>query len=152
MKYFNAAAIAFVAVVSFFALNYSAPTKEANVIFGSEARNITLNVKIADTDEARSRGLMFASKLDENEGMLFVFPDEQKRAFWMKNTLMPLDMIFIAANGTVVDVVENAQPCKEDPCPTYASGQAAKYVLEAKGGFAQRNGIAVGAAAASDIF
>ncbi len=149
MGYFYAAVVALVFVALIAAFNYHTPAKYANVVFVFEARNITLDVKIADTDETRSRGLMFAGKLGENEGMLFVYGDEKPRTFWMKNTLIPLDMIFIAANWTVADVVENAQPCKEDPCPAYASGQAAKYVLEAKGGFAQRNRI--GAGAVTDI-
>lgn len=149
MKYSYFAVVAIVSVALIAALNYYTPVKHASVIFVSEARNITLSVKTADTDEARSRGLMFVDKLNENEGMLFVYGDEKQRTFWMKNTLIPLDMIFIASNGTVVYVVENAQPCEEDPCPTYVSGQAAKYVLEAKGGFAQLNGI--GAGAVSDI-
>src|SRR3989344_4541488 len=76
---------------------------------------IKINVEIADDNEERMKGLMFRERLDENAGMLFVFEDEQYQAFWMKNTLIPLDIIFIGKNLEIVDI-ENAVPCKTGDC------------------------------------
>ena len=87
---------------------------------------------------------MFRSHLNESSGMLFVFPDEQKRRFWMKNTLMPLDIIFISSNFTIVDIKQNFAPCQTDPCETYTSKEPAQYVLEVNAGFVDRNNVSIG--------
>ncbi len=137
-------AVVFLLIVLAFLSIYKKPEIESLVKFYSEGKNVTLKVSIADTDELRTKGLMFVSKLEENEGMLFVYSDEAPRTFWMKNTLIPLDMIFIAVNGTVVNVVENAKPCEIDPCVTYDSIHPAKYVVETNAGFAKQNGIFTG--------
>jgi len=128
-------------IISFYSKK---PLEEKIIHFSSDARNITLLVKIADTEESRNAGLMFVSELDEDEGMLFVYPDEKERMFWMKNTLIPLDMIFVSANETVVHVFENAVPCEKDPCETHYSKHPAMYVIEANAGFAARNKILAG--------
>ena len=86
---------------------------------------------------------MFREKLNENDGMLFVFDDESYLAFWMKNTLIPLDIIFIDENYGIVDI-KNAVPCKEDPCALYKSLKPAKYVLEVNTNFTAKNKIKVG--------
>lgn len=102
---------------------------------------------IANDPEEYSRGLMFKKSLEWNNGMLFVFEDERTRSFWMKNTLIPLDIIFIDSNLTIVDIKENAQPCIENdngPCQTYVSDHPAKFVLEVNAGFVQRNDVGVG--------
>lgn len=67
-------------------------------------------------------------------GMLFVFDTAQERSFWMKNTLMPLDILFFAANGTFVSW-QRMDPCKADPCPSYYSNGSAQYALEVPAGF-----------------
>ena len=102
--------------------------------------DIIINVQIADDNEERMKGLMFIEKLDENGGMLFIFEKEDYQAFWMKNTLIPLDMIFINDELQIVDI-KNAIPCKRDPCAIYTSKQPARYVLEVNGGFAAKNSI-----------
>lgn len=102
-----------------------------------------VKVEIADDNEEREKGLMFREKLNENEGMLFVFEDESYRAFWMKNTLIPLDMIFINGNFEIVDI-KNANPCREGQCVLYKPSKPAKYVLEAGAGFAGKNSISIG--------
>ena len=84
---------------------------------------------------------MFRESLPENSGMLFIFPDSSPRSFWMKNTLIPLDMIWIDESKKIVGITENVQPCKADPCPSYPSGKPVKYVLEVNAGFAERKGI-----------
>ena len=102
--------------------------------------DIIINVQIADDNEERMKGLMFIEKLDENGGMLFIFEKEDYQAFWMKNTLIPLDMIFINDELQIVDI-KNASPCKQDSCSIYTSNQPARYVLEINGGFAMKNSI-----------
>ena len=86
---------------------------------------------------------MFREKLEENEGMLFIFDDEKQVSFWMKNTLIPLDMIFINKNLEIVSV-KTAVPCEKDPCQVYESSKPVKFVIEANAGFAFKNRIDVG--------
>lgn len=86
---------------------------------------------------------MFRESLAERHGMLFVFADEQPRSFWMKNMVIPLDMIFIDDDLTVVEVKRDVPPCAEDPCPSYKSPPA-KYVLEINAGLAREHDIDVG--------
>lgn len=126
-------------------LNQNQTYEERIVYFLSAGKNASLEVKVADTGELRTTGLMFVNQMAEDKGMLFIFEDEKQHAFWMKNTLIPLDMIFVAANGTVVGVVENATPCEKDPCEAYSVNAASQYVVEANAGFARRNGISAGA-------
>lgn len=104
---------------------------------------IKISVEIADDNNEREKGLMFRERLDENSGMLFVFDDESYRSFWMKNTLIPLDIIFIGKNFEIVDI-KNAVPCREYPCALYKSSKPAKYVLEVKGNFTMRNKVGIG--------
>ena len=103
-----------------------------------------INVEIADDDRERSQGLMFREMLQDDHGMLFVYPDEKFRAFWMKNTLIPLDMIFINAHQEIVDI-HTAYPCKEqEPCQPYGSEDKAQYILEVNAGFAEKNNLKTG--------
>src|SRR3989344_2335385 len=73
----------------------------------------TFEVEIADTSLERAQGLMFRAELKEYQGMLFIFPISEKHSFWMKNTFIPLDIIWIDENFEIVYIYENAQPCKE---------------------------------------
>lgn len=95
------------------------------------------HVEIADTEAARAQGLMQRTQLDADAGMLFIFPDEQVRAFWMKNTLIPLDILYFDARHRLVSAQLEAQPCVSARCPGYASRGPARYVLEIKGGRAK---------------
>ena len=106
-------------------------------------KSIKINAEIADNNKERTEGLMFREKLKENGGMLFVFEDEKYQTFWMKNTLIPLDMIFINKNFEIVDI-KNAQLCIEEPCALYKSSKPAKYVLEVNGGFTAKNNVNIG--------
>lgn len=101
-------------------------------------------IEIADDPFEQSKGLMYRSSLDWNNGMLFAFENEEIRSFWMKNTLIPLDMIFIDKGLKIIDIIENAQPCKTNNCPSYVSNQPAKYVLEVNAGYVKENKISVG--------
>ena len=103
---------------------------------------IKVNVEIADDNNERINGLMFRKNLDKNSGMLFVFDDEKNQTFWMKNTLIPLDIIFIGKDMKIVDI-KHATPCNEDPCKLYQSSKPAKYALEVNGNFTIKNGIKV---------
>jgi uncharacterized protein len=98
-------------------------------------------VELARTPEARERGLMFREKLDADAGMLFIFDESEPHAFWMKNTLIPLDMIFIDDTGRIVGVVERAEP-------RTLTGRSAsdpnRYVLEVNGGWCAEHGVRVG--------
>jgi uncharacterized membrane protein (UPF0127 family) len=81
--------------------------------------------------------------------MLFIFPEEMPRSFWMKDTLIPLDMIFISAYLVIVDIT-TMQPCATDPCPDYTSRQPARYVLEVNAGYCRSRNIAIGDTISSD--
>ena len=112
--------------------------------FSCNGKNlIKINVEIADDNAEMEKGLMFREKLNENEGMLFVFGEEALHAFWMKNTLIPLDIIFIDENFDIIDI-KHAVPCKAEPCELYKPSKPAKYVLEVNEGFAEKNSIGVG--------
>lgn len=100
-----------------------------------------VDVEIADTASARELGLMYRKHLDENAGMIFLFPSSQRLTFWMKNTEIPLDMIFADARGRVVGIVANAEPFSERAVGPEAD---AEYVLEVNGGFARRHHIEPG--------
>ncbi|MGH8402949.1 MAG: DUF192 domain-containing protein [Gammaproteobacteria bacterium] len=97
-------------------------------------------VEIADSDSARERGLMFRTHMAADHGMLFVFSDVEPRIFWMKNTLIPLDILFFNAQHRLINVSADTPPCKADPCPTYPSTAPAKYVLELNAGMAAKIG------------
>lgn len=96
------------------------------------------SVEIADTEAAREHGLMFRTRLGADHGMLFIYPDAQIRNYWMKNTLIPLDILFFDANRRLVNISADTPPCKTADCPTYASSTPAQYVLELKAGTAAR--------------
>ncbi|HBB03272.1 MAG: hypothetical protein US89_C0006G0081 [Candidatus Peregrinibacteria bacterium GW2011_GWF2_38_29] len=122
------------------------------VTFHTEKGDYRVNVEIASTDEERAKGLMARETLEKDSGMLFVFEEEALRAFWMKNTLIPLDMIFLSANKKIVSITENAAPCGnvEDAdgakCKLYESLKPAKYVIEIAGGEAMKHEIEPGQA------
>jgi uncharacterized protein len=103
-----------------------------------------VKVEIAADDERRAQGLMYRDRLDPGHGMLFLFPNDNVLAFWMKNTRIPLDMIFLDSNRRIVGIVESAPPCKFDPCPSYGPNAIARYVLEVAGGQAKAHGLKAG--------
>ncbi len=107
------------------------------------------SVEIADTEPAREKGLMFRKKLPEGQGMLFDFHREQDVSFWMQNTYIPLDMIFIRANGEILRIAENTEPLSTKLIP---SGGPVLGVLEVVGGTASKFGIAPGDRVAHPIF
>lgn len=103
------------------------------------APTVTLNgqsftVEIADEPAEQERGMMFRRELAADRGMLFVFPEAQMQAFWMRNCLIPLDILYFDADRRFVNGHFNAAPCNADNCPTYPSLRPARYVLELAGG------------------
>ena len=109
--------------------------------------NFAVQVEIAADDPTREEGLMFRDHLAEEKGMIFLFPQSGVYPFWMKNTLIPLDMIWIDDAKRVVTVARDVPPCKADPCPSYpANGPAsARYVLETAAGVAAKHHVEPGA-------
>lgn len=104
--------------------------------------NTQIDVELALTIEEQSRGLMNRKKLDKHKGMLFIYQQEQPLSFWMKNTYIPLDIIFLDKNKTILNIAENATP--EQTSPTFNSTGNAMYVVEVNGGFTKTNNIKVG--------
>jgi len=94
--------------------------------------------ELATDEAAREHGLMMRSVLTADHGMLFVFPDTAPRGFWMKHTLIPLDILYFDAERKLVSSQQDVPPCKIDPCPIYPSAKPARYVLELSAGTAKR--------------
>jgi len=107
-------------------------------------KNNCFTVELAKTTQERALGLMFRKELDPDKGMLFIFENEGQYRFWMKNTFINLDIIWINKDKEVVSISKNIQPCKSDPCPVVSSDKKARYVLELNGGTADKIGLNVG--------
>ena len=106
--------------------------------------NKCFNVEIADTSEKRRTGLMNRESLAIDSGMLFTFEKEGSYNSWMKNTLIPLDIIWIDENNKIIYIEKNAKPCKTEQCEFFSSNKKALYVLEINGGSAEEMGFEVG--------
>ena len=103
------------------------------------------HVELATDPQTRGQGLMFRDRVRENTGMLFLFPTSQPLSFWMKNTIIPLDIVFLDETGRVVDVQFDVPPCRADPCPSYpANAVVGRYVLEVGAGVARQHGVGPG--------
>jgi uncharacterized membrane protein (UPF0127 family) len=118
------------------------PTLAAGTVAFPDAPGApTVKVEVARSSAEVQRGLMYRRKLAAEEGMIFVFPDQRPRTFWMKNTCIPLDMLFLASDGTVAGILEQVpvlnQASRSVPCP-------ATYVLEMNAGWARRHGVTPG--------
>jgi uncharacterized membrane protein (UPF0127 family) len=100
-----------------------------------------IDIEIAETEEKQTQGLMYRNKMKENRGMLFIFDKDDYRYFWMKNTVIPLDMVFVNSNFKIVTIRKNARPYD---LSSYASTAPAKYVVEVNAGFCDKYGIKVG--------
>ena len=103
-----------------------------------------LTVEVADSMKEREKGLMEREKLESGHGMLFQFEDEAPRAFWMKNTKIPLDVIFFSAKKEVASLVEWMNPCITPQCPSYSSAVPAMYALEVPAGFIKEKAVKIG--------
>ncbi|MEW6441478.1 MAG: DUF192 domain-containing protein [bacterium] len=117
---------------------------DAEAVFQTPRGPVKVFLERAETQLDRSRGLMFRDKLDEDRGMLFVFPTKARPSFWMKNTFLSLDLLFLSEEGTVLELIERLPPCPMDPCPVYQPQQECRYALEVSGGFAAKHRIGKG--------
>lgn len=108
-------------------------------VFLPDGRAVTAELAVSDTE--RARGLMFRETLRVDQGMLFVFEEEDVHSFWMKDTWIPLDMIWLDSTKRVIHIEADVPPCREEPCPSYGPLIPARYVLELKAGGAAEYGI-----------
>lgn len=142
---------AFLALLLTFGLVFSAcaaditgpqPTlPTAPLVIDTPRGPVQFTAEMAITDTQQETGLMFRKSLAPNAGMLFDFGRETETSFWMKNTLIPLDMLFIKANGTIARIAANAKPLSEDSIPSY---EPVRAVLEIAGGRAAQLGLKAG--------
>jgi len=101
----------------------------------------TIDIEIAETDSARTRGMMQRESIPEDWGMLFVFPNEQERGFWMANTPKALDLMFISADSTIINIARYVQPMSAETVPSEGPAQ---FVLEVPAGYSDSIGIVEG--------
>lgn len=106
---------------------------------GEEVKKI--DIEIADNGPERQQGLMYRKSMDEARGMLFIFPDEAQQGFWMKNTILPLDIMFIGKDKKIVKIHKNTTPFSEKDLP---SEKPAMYVVEVNAGFVDKYGLKEG--------
>jgi uncharacterized protein len=125
-------------------LGVVAINKDNKIILITDSGKHEFKVEIAETFEEKTKGLMNREIMPEDQGMLFTYADEEFRSFWMKSTLIPLDIVFIDGDFNVVDIKKDAQPCAADPCTLYVSESPAQYVLEINAGISKKIGLKTG--------
>jgi hypothetical protein len=133
----------FVVVLAFILIIPACTQGRQTLIIHSATGDHQVKVEVVTRSDEMARGLMYRRSLEKNSGMLFVFRREEHQSFWMKNTLIPLDMIFISRDLIIVDIT-TMQPCRLDPCPGYTSRQPAQYVLEVNAGYCRSHKIEIG--------
>lgn len=122
-------------------------THGAQLTLQTQNGKIEIEVEIADDDLERVNGLMYRKELADGSGMLFVFLKEAPLNFWMKNTYIPLDILFFNRNRIVLNIVENMEPCEAAAtanCPLYSSKFPAQFALEVPAGFVKKHGVKIG--------
>lgn len=133
--------VAALALVTAGASADEAPLRTETLEIASDGTVNQFTVEVAETDRQRAKGLMFRETMAADHGMLFIFEGEGERYFWMKNTPLPLDIIYISRAGAIVSIAADTTPYSEKVIP---SNGAAKYVLELNAGTAQKLGISAG--------
>ena len=122
------------------------PTK--TITIETAKKKVKVKAEVADESAKRTKGLMDRKKLADGKGMWFVFENEGLRTFWMKNTKIPLDVVFFNKDKEIVSFAENMEPCvapkKNGDCKTYSSRKSAMYALEVPAGFVKANEVKVG--------
>lgn len=119
----------------------TACAREPRVVLHTAGGDVSVTVEIADTPQKRSLGLMYRKELAEGAGMLFIFEESQQLSFWMKNTPLPLDMMFIDEDRKIVGIVKEAVPFTTSP--RKVDGES-RYVLEVNAGFSERHKVKAG--------
>ena len=132
-------------IIALTACSRNAPADEVELIFKKPSGEKTevFRMEVVATNSDRMRGLMFRKSLAANAGMIFLFQEEREHSFWMKNTLIPLDMVFVSSAWKVVGALENVLPLTEDQRTV---GIPSQYVLEFSAGTIKRLGVSNGAA------
>jgi uncharacterized membrane protein (UPF0127 family) len=124
--------------------NNSPSMEKAKICFDeNEEKKTCFNVELAGTDLEKTKGLMFREKLENDSGMLFIYEDEADRGFWMKNTLIPLDIIGLDENFSISFIKENVLPCETDSCEVFIIKDS-MYVLEINSGVAEKFNLSIG--------
>lgn len=116
------------------------PTRPT-VVLHTQHGDLNVEVEVARTPAVRNRGLMYRREMAEDHGMIFMFPQPDHQVFWMHNTILPLDMVFIRADRTILGIVQNARPETDDQREVPGDSQ---FVLELNGGYANRHHLAAG--------
>jgi uncharacterized membrane protein (UPF0127 family) len=133
--------VAWLAIALMPALAACDPTPQVVIVSSDSAQRAAVKVEVANTPDARELGLMYRNHLDDNAGMIFIFQGPSAAQFWMKNTVIPLDMLFADSDGKVLGIVANAQPYSEALLGGF-SGTV--YVLEVNAGYAAKHHIVTG--------
>ena len=118
------------------------PVKGPRAVFPSQT---VYRLEVAVTPQEQTQGLMFRESLPPRTGMLFSYSDNAPHRFWMKNTMIPLDIIWLDREGKVIFLSENTPPCVADPCPSYGPDAPSVRVIEIAGGMAKKEKVKVGA-------
>ncbi|WP_101510251.1 DUF192 domain-containing protein [Thermotoga sp. KOL6] len=116
---------------------------KGKIVITNERKSLELNVEIANTPFLRSVGFMYRKSIPNDLGMLFIFDENTRSGFWMKNTHVPLEIAFIDEDGIIFSVQE-MEPCEEEPCKIYYAPKPFRYALEVKKGFFEKYGFGVG--------
>ncbi len=138
----------FLAELLFFSEPSAAADPAITITYPTGAR---IQAELADTLQKRSQGLMFRERLAPDAGMLFRFEHAGQWSFWMKNTTVALDILWIGPDKRIVDIKEHVQPCRQDPCPDYTPSMAALYALELPAGSVKREKLAKGMTLAFEL-
>ena len=124
---------------------FSLSDSNMNIYIETGQKKLKISVELAETDEEQKYGLMNREKLREGNGMLFVYEEPLILSFWMKDVLIPLDMLFIGEDLNIKHIFHSASPCNEQvKCPTYPYLKPIQYVLEVPGGYAKKHKIEKG--------
>lgn len=132
-----------VLLLCFFLVACGKKNSDLTLVSPDGSKTVVVHIEIADEPEEYAEGLMNRRGLQPESGMLFVFPEPAMRSFWMKNTLIPLEIFYFDGKGEFVSWT-TMQPCEKEPCPTYDSASLAQYALEVSPGFREKHGIGTG--------
>lgn len=139
----------YLSIIGFCLLLSSCGVKKQNdapqqlALISPEGTVVELRVEVADTPAEQEKGLMGRTELEEGKGMLFLFQENGILTFWMKDTLIPLDIIFFDNLGQYLSFT-SMTPCTEDPCPLYGSTNPSRVALEVPAGFVKKHGVGTG--------